>query len=170
MKKDDTQKIYELAFLVNPSLPEEELLSLIGNVRSWAKDAGCEISKETMPQKRKLGYSVNKFQSAFLVSLIIKGPSDVPEILNKKIIAENNILRHLFVNYTQKELDQLEQIGKAVRIRREVSLQPAQVTSPTPISSAPIKEEAPKEKEEAMDKESLKEIDKRLEEILGKSF
>ena len=169
MKKDDTQKIYELALLINPSLPEEELLSLIGNLRNWAKDASCEIVKETVPQKRKLGYSVNKFQSAFLVSLIIKGPSDVPEILNKKIIAEDNILRHLFVNYAQKELDQLEQTGKAIRIRREVALQPAQATI-SPISPTPIKKEAPKEKEEAMDKESLKEIDKRLEEILGKGF
>jgi len=165
MDSDDKQKIYELAFLANPSLPGEDLLSLVEKVRTWAKDAGCEIVKETIPQKRKLGYSIEKFQSAFLISLIIKGPSGTPEILDKKIIAENNILRHIFVNYTQKELDQLEQSGKVIRIRREVVSQPAQTTM---VSPKPIKEGVLKE--ESMDKESLKEIDKRLEEILGKSL
>ena len=94
----------------------------------------------------------------------MKGPSSAPEILDKKIIVENSILRHLFVNYTQKELDQLEQ-GRTIRTRREPVLSSAQTTI---TSSAPTKEATPKE--EAMDKESLKEIDKRLEEILGKNI
>ncbi|MEK7119933.1 MAG: 30S ribosomal protein S6 [Patescibacteria group bacterium] len=164
MDSDDKQKIYELAFLANPSLPEEELLALVEKVRNWAKETGCEIIKEGAMQKRKLGYSVGKFQSAFLISLLMKGPSSAPEILDKKIIVENSILRHLFVNYTQKELDQLEQ-GRTIRTRREPVLSSAQTTI---TSSAPTKEATPKE--EAMDKESLKEIDKRLEEILGKNI
>jgi len=161
MDLDDKQKIYELSFLANPSLPEEELLSLIEKVRTWAKDAGCEIVKETIPQKRKLGHSIKKFQSAFLVSLTIKGSPETPEILDKKIIIENSILRHLFVNYTQKELDQMEQVGKTIRVRREIVSQPMQTAASSP---KPVREET------AVDRESLKEIDKRLEEILGKSL
>ena len=165
MDSDDKQKIYELAFLASPSLPEKDLLALVEKVRSWVKEVGCEIIKEGATQKRKLGHSVGKFQSAFLISLLMRGPSSAPEILGKKITVENNILRHLFVNYTQKELDQLDQIGRVVRIRREPVLSSAQTTI---TSSAPTKEVTPKE--EAMDKESLKEIDNRLEEILGKSL
>jgi small subunit ribosomal protein S6 len=168
MNLDDKQKIYELAFLVNPSLSEDELSNLINKAKNWVKEAGCEIIKEGATQKRKLGYSVKKFQSAFLVSLFIKGSPSTPEILNKKIAIENNILRHLFVNYTQKELDQLEQTSKVIKIRKAPTLSSSTQTA-TP--STHTKEAELKEKEEeVMDKESLKEIDKRLEEILSKSL
>lgn len=168
---DDSQKtIYEITFLANPSLTEADLVALVDKVRNWLYEAGAEMIKEIPPQKRKLSYLVRKVQSAFLVTMVVKGPSSLPAVVDEKIKLESQILRHIFITYTEKEFSQLEESN--AKIASKPTIKPEAAGTPTEtIPAAPAPETAPRTSEPVVvDNKSLEEIDKKLEEILNKDY
>jgi len=137
---------YELTYLISTDVSREELKNLSEKIKSFIQEEGA-IKKTTEPSKTKLGYPIEEKREAFLVILNFSfqptadqpkaGSSEKIAKLEKKLKAENQILRYMILN---KDLP--EKVLRSKRTRSEL-------------------------KTKESEKVELKEIDKKIEEILN---
>lgn len=143
-------KNYEFAYLLSPSLSEEEVLSQAGKLTSLVEESKGMIRKVEEPKKRHLAYPIKKQNSAFFGWTTFSMAKEFAPALEKKLRGQEQILRYMLVEE--------EEITTRPFMLRTI---PAR---PRPLQSHPIPREAPKV-DEKLDLEAL---DKKLEEILGK--
>lgn len=88
-------RIYDLVLVFKSSLTEDKRKKLIDTVLSWAK--GAKATKTDMWGSKPLSYPIKKEVSGYYVYLIIESEVGVPTDFEKKILAQEDILRHLVV-------------------------------------------------------------------------
>jgi len=141
-------KNYQLTYLISPDLSEKELKNLSEKIKNFIREETGTLEKITEPSKRELGYPIQKRAEGFLATLDFSLGAEKLGNLENKLKSEKQILRYLIL------------IKKVVRerpkriIKKEVS---PRIKKPLEIT----KKVTPPKKVE------LKEIDKKIEEILG---
>lgn len=133
-------KLYELTYLISPEISESELKLLEEKINSLIQEGGGVLHQLTLPIKKKMAYPIKKKREAFFSNLSFQLEAEKLENFEKKLRAEEKILRYLIL--TKPRL-------KEILVRRRL---PRKV-----IAKIPVKEK----------KVELKEIEKKLEEILG---
>ena len=142
-------KNYELTYLISINVSEEELKNLSENIKSFIQEEEGAIKKTIQPFKTNLAItskSKNETQSFLTVLNFSLSPGKIAN-LEKKLKAENQILRYIILN---KDLSQ-----KQVRPRR---INPKTIAKEL---DKPLNEQSKSGKVE------LKEIDEKIEEILN---
>lgn len=150
---DSETKNYEIAYLINPDVAEDEVFGEAGKITGFVQEARGMVGHIEEPRRCHLAYPIEEFgQAYFGWTTFVIAPGELSE-LKKKIKAEKNIVRFIISAEVQKPII------------------PPRVMRPRP--SAPLanldeikafEPQAPKEE----DKVKIEELDKRLEEILGK--
>jgi ribosomal protein S6 len=148
-------KNYEIAYLLSSGIPEEEVLTYVGKLTAAIESVGGSVGRAEEPQKRKLAYPIKKERFAYFgyTTFSLENPRGLAE-LEKKIKLESKVLRYLIT----EEVSQPPVRKLYIRERRE-----PQLLKETQQPPAVTKRE-PEEKE----KLDIVELDKKLEEILGK--
>lgn len=149
MEQDVKKQLYEIGFLAISSLMEEEARDFHQKIKNEAQEFGALVEDEGGIEKIRLSYPIKKHLEAHLGSFkFILDPAKIDKF-NSKLKAETQILRYLCV--------------KTVRPQQyQISTKP--FSTPQTFLSPQIPKEIKKE-EPAI---SVEEIDKKLEEILGK--
>ncbi len=144
-------KMYELTYLISPNLMTEEIISLQNKLAlSIHEKEGVLIS--SLPTIRKqLAFPIKKKMTAFLTTIVFQITIEGKEKLEKELTLENNILRYLLLNKVPP---------KKVKMKRK-PLTDFKATE----EKAKITEVKP-EKTKEEQKIELKDIDKKLDEIL----
>ena len=127
---------YELTYLISSDVSGEELKNLSEKIKSFVQEEEGIIKKTTEPSKTKLGYSIKEKEQGFLTILNFSFPPEKIANLEKKLKTENQILRYMILN---KDLSKKILYPKRTR---------------------------PDLKTKESEKVELKEIDKKIEEIL----
>lgn len=136
-------KNYELTFLITPEISEEEAKAFSQKIVSLIQEEGGVLVGEANLLNKKLAYSIKKQTQAYLAVLFFQLEPQKLANLEKKLKAEKQILRYLILTKVPVK----EKLVKAKRVPK------------LPISRKPT----PKTKEKKVE---LKEIEKKLEEIL----
>jgi len=131
-------KLYELSYLINPDLSEEERKGVSEEITSLVQEKGGILGKISKATKIKLGYLIKNQNIAFLKTLTFYLSPEKIKDLGGNLKKRKELLRLVIV--TQKEPK------RAAKAPRKVE----------PLGPKP------KEKE----KVELKDIEKKLEEIL----
>lgn len=137
-------QLYQLDYLVSPQASEQEAQSIGEKIKSLIEKENGSIIKTEPLIKQMLAYKIKKFNEAFLAGLIFNLETEKLKELEKELRSEKNILRHLMFK---------KKLVKAKAKRRKII---------KPSKEVKILKDKPKKKVE------LKEIEKKLEEILGK--
>ncbi len=139
-------RYYELTYLISPELPENQLKELSQKIEDFIiKESGL-LGKKADPVKRKLGYPLKKKREAFLATLNFNFAPDNLEKLEKLLKNEKEILRYIILTKQPPE-----------KIKEKIQRRPLKKKD---LSEPPIRiRESPKIE--------LKEIDKKIEEILN---
>ena len=141
-------KKYELAYLLSPAVPEEEVLTWAGKFAKLIEDVGGMVRHQETPQKRKLAFLVKKERNGYFGWTTFTAAPEAIGALEKTLKAVENLLRHIIV--AEKEI-----------------IQPVRTFMPRPIITPRTRPPVvPVERPE--EKLDLEELDKKLEEILGK--
>lgn len=147
------QKNYEFAYLLRPSVPEAEVSAVVAKLAAIIQEHNGTIRRQEEPRKRQLAYPVKKERLAYFGWITFSASPEVLAGLKKKLAGETEVLRPLLVE---------EDMTK-------YSLPPRRTYTPRPtpsqakLSARPgLAEETPAEKLD------LDELDKKLDEILGK--
>ena len=151
---DSGVKHYEIAYLINPDISEDEVFGVAGRITGAVQDASGVVGRIEEPKKRALAYPIRKFKEAYFGwTTFASAPSSVADIA-KRLRQEPSIIRRLISEEVKRPM--LPPRPPRPRLRREVGAPLGEVRPFTPA--------APKEEDQA----KIEELDKRLEEILGK--
>jgi small subunit ribosomal protein S6 len=110
-------KQYETGFLISPNLTEEETEKLILQMAEIVSQKKGKMVREDRWGKRKLAYSINKFEEAFYVFFYYEGEPDVPSELERRFKQTDAILRYLTVRKEAK--DTIRKKKKSIQARDE---------------------------------------------------
>ncbi len=150
---DSESKNYEVAYLLAPSMTDEEALGHAGELSVLIEGEGGAIRHLETPKKRKLMYAIKKQNTGYFAWTVFSAAPTAVIVLNKKISIVPEVLRHMIVE-------------------EEVETRKPYIRSFTPRASAgagaPAPKAIPREEQKPDEKLDLEALDKRLEEILGK--
>lgn len=144
----DAAKKYECAYLLPPSVPEEEVLMHASRLAKIVEEAGAVIRRSEAPKKRRLSYEIKKQINAYFGWIAFEATPESVKGIEKKIKNEN-ILRYLIVEENDSHASIVSQ-------RYTPSRRPAESTP------------SGREGEKPEEKLDLEALDKKLAEILGK--
>lgn len=135
---------YEIAYLISPLVSEENVFGEAGKITGFLQDTHGVLGHIEEPKKIRLSYPIKKFREAhFGWTRFFIHPKYIAD-LEKKLTREETIIRYLIV---------------------EAEEEPVVTRLPKPRPEPRAEKPAPPQPEEKID---IEELDKRLEEILGK--
>lgn len=148
-------KKYEIAYLVNPDVPEDAVIGEAGKITGFIQELHGVVGRIEEPKKQKLAYLIGDSRNAYFGwTTFTIAPEQLIE-LQKRLKLEKSILRHLIVEETKQPVSEQ---------RPRVSVRPTYTSTRPTLPTGELSEPKPLKEE---DQERMKEIDKRLEEILG---
>lgn len=88
-------RTYELVLVLKSSLPEVQRKKILDSIKLWLKD--MKIVKEDDWGQKTLSYKIKKETSGYFAVLHLEGENPIVQDLEKRIIGQESILRHLLV-------------------------------------------------------------------------
>jgi len=146
---------YELTCLISPALSEEDAQKISQKIKDFIQEESGSLEKIILPVKKSLIYLVKKQENAYLIIANFQLAPEKMKNLLKKLKSENQIIRYTLLN---KKLLK-ESVKKESRRRIPFSAGEAEKKS--------AGEYSPAASQTKNKKVELKEIDKKLKEILN---
>jgi small subunit ribosomal protein S6 len=87
---------YELLFVLDPDLDEEQKAALVETVKSVINNGG-EAGEADVWGDRRLAYAINKKNTGYYVVLPFKADADLPKELDRRLRINENVMRHIIV-------------------------------------------------------------------------
>jgi small subunit ribosomal protein S6 len=131
---------YEVMFIVRPDVVDEELDKLVAGFESTVTTGGGTIKNSEKLGRRKLAYTVRKFNDGNYVLLTIAADGTVVAELERRLRVTEPVIKFITVRMDEEE-KRLAKIKahRASHVKR--SAQP--VHAPAPVAAAPVAPAAP---------------------------
>ena len=130
---------YELMFIVRPDMVDEDLNKLISTLESSVTAAGGTIKSEIWG-KRRLAYTVRRFNDGIFVLLMIEGAGAIVREVERRLRVTEPVIKFITVR-TDEEIKRLDKIKKIRDARKKASAAPTAPVTPeagTAPVSAPV--------------------------------
>src|SRR5580692_4374510 len=130
------QRTYEIMFIVRPDILDEDLDKLIAGLEANITQGGGSIKSMEKLGRRKLAYTVRKFNDGNYVLLTIDADGKLVHELERRMRVSEPVIKFITVRMDeeQKRLDKI----KAIRAtRKKLSAQP--------VAAVPVAEASPVE-------------------------
>jgi len=129
-------RTYELMFIVRPDMTDEDLDKLISNLQSVVPASGGTVKSVDKMGKRRLAYTVRRFNDGIYVLLVVEGGGAMIHELERRLRVTEPVIKFLTVRIDeeQKRLAKIKALRDA---RKKVSAQPA---APAEEAAAPAAE------------------------------
>jgi small subunit ribosomal protein S6 len=113
-------------FIIDPTVPDEGVESIVGQMEGVIKDGGGTIDKTDRWGKRKLAYRVKKRDEGFYVLIQFSAGADVVKEIGRRLKVHEQVLKYLTVRIDEK-LQWLEKRKKEreKRAQRKAAAAPA---------------------------------------------
>jgi small subunit ribosomal protein S6 len=104
-------KQYELCVLIRPDIEEGVLDGVVSQVQDLITSRGGEILRTDRWNKRYLAYPIKKYTEGYYVIVRWLGTGDALADLNYQLRYNDNVLRHMILNYTETERKRKKRTG-----------------------------------------------------------
>ena len=89
---------YELMFVIDPRLTDEEIVGLGDQYKEMIQAAGGDVWREESWGKRKLAYQINKLsEGSYVLFFVRSGDGKVFDEVEQRLRQNENVLRYLTV-------------------------------------------------------------------------
>jgi small subunit ribosomal protein S6 len=96
-------RIYETGFLLAPNLSEEETEKIITQMIDVISQKEGKLIKQERWGKRRMAYSIKRFNEAFYIFLHYEGKEDIPLELERRFKQTDAVLRYLTLKKEAQE-------------------------------------------------------------------
>jgi len=129
-------RTYELMFIVRPDMVDEDLNKLISTLESSVTAAHGTVKSEIWG-KRRLAYTVRRFNEGIFVLLILEGTGAMVHELERRLRVTEPVIKFLTVriDLEQKRLDKVKAIRDARR-KASAAAPSAEVAGEAPAVTA----------------------------------
>jgi len=130
-------RTYELMFIVRPDMTEEDQDKLISNLESAVSSSGGQVKNVEKMGKRRLAYTVRKFNDGLYILLTFEGGGGLVHELERRLRVSEPVIKFLSVRIDeeQKRLDKIKAIRDAKRKAAPVSA-PSETAGEAPAVTA----------------------------------
>jgi small subunit ribosomal protein S6 len=111
-------RTYELMFIVRPDMAEEEQDKLISTLESAVTSTGGSVKSVERLGKRRLAYTVRRFQDGLYILLTVEGSGELIHELERRLRVTEQVIKFLTVRIDQEQKRQ-EKIKKIREARRK---------------------------------------------------
>jgi small subunit ribosomal protein S6 len=136
---DKLKRMYETTFIVNASLDDTQVDSVIGRVQDTITKNGGSITATNKWGRKRLAYSINKKTNGFYVNVEFDAPGTVLALLERSFQLDEMILRYLTIVLDRKAL-KARAVAAAAPAPKE---EPAPVPTREPLFAEPNTEKKP---------------------------
>jgi small subunit ribosomal protein S6 len=133
-------RTYELMFIVRPDMTDEDLDKLISTLQSVVPPSGGTVVRVDKMGKRRLAYTVRRFNDGVYVLMVIEGGGPVIHELERRLRVTEPVIKFLTVR-VDEEHKRLDKIKKLRDAKKKISAQPAAaaaVPAEAPAAPAPV--------------------------------
>ncbi len=141
-------KAYELTYIISPEISSEEAETTAKEIDSGIQAGEGVVVKSEKPQAKTLSYAIKGRASGFVGSIEFQMEPENLGQLQEKLQKDGKIIRHIVI------------IKEPVRVRKERRTR-------TPMQSTSETKPETKTEESSKLKVELKDIEQKLDEILG---
>jgi small subunit ribosomal protein S6 len=130
---------YEIMFIVRPDVEEAELDKLVETVSGYVTHGGGEIKSTEKMGRRRLAYTVQKFNDGFYILLIVEAPASLISEIERRLRVNEQVIKFITVRTDEED----KRVAKIKKHRSEHVKRSAQPTASP--EAAPVAEAAPVE-------------------------
>jgi len=129
-------RTYEIMFIVRPDVEEADLDKLIEGFSGNVTSGGGEVKTVEKMGRRRLAYTVRKFNDGFYVLLTIAAEGKLITEIERRLRVSEPVIKFITVRMDEEE-KRLAKV-KAIRDTKvKRSAQPIQHQAPAPVATAP---------------------------------
>jgi small subunit ribosomal protein S6 len=150
------RRVYETTLIINAALEDNDIDSVISKVSGYIENNGGEIQEINKWGRRRLAFPINKKFNGFYVHLVFETmPNSVP-VLERFLVLEDTILRHLTLELSH-ELRDLRKQRAADEEQRRREKEEAEAAEKSDVKKEAKKVEPAKEEKEVQEEKEVKE-------------
>lgn len=86
---------YQLVLVLKASLSEVQRKKVLETIKSWLK--GVKVATEEEWGQKPLSYSIKREAAGFYLNLMLEAKDSFPLDFEKKLVAQDDVLRHLLL-------------------------------------------------------------------------
>jgi small subunit ribosomal protein S6 len=120
--------MYELMYIVNPVLSDEQTKEIVNRVTKFIEDNGGEIVEVEERGSQRLSFPIQKKKNGYYVLTIFRSAGTIVAPLERALKINDDVLRHMVLRYDTKMQRHYEQQGveKAQAAAEQPAEQPAE--------------------------------------------
>ena len=137
-------RTYEIMFIVRPDVEEADLDKLIEGFSGNVTSGGGEVKTVEKMGRRRLAYTVRKFNDGFYVLLTIAAEGKLITEIERRLRVSEPVIKFITVRMDEEEkrLAKVKAIRdtKVKRSAQPIQHAPAPTAAPVPVAEAPAAE------------------------------
>src|ERR1700677_4251366 len=137
-EKQTMQRFYEVMFIVRPDVADEDLDKLIAALEQTVTGGGGALRSTEKLGRRKLAYTVRKFNDGNYVLLTIDADGVLVAELERRLRVSEPVIKFITVRMDEEE-KRLAKVRPIRATRKKLSAIPPAA----PVEAAPVAEAAP---------------------------
>ena len=119
----NTKPLYETTFIINASIEDSQIESLINHTQELITSNGGEIAAINKWGRKRLAYAIDKKNNGYYVNIEFNAPGPLLGRLEHSFLLDENVLRFLTIHLDKKALAARE---------RSLIPPPAPIAAPLP--------------------------------------
>ncbi|MEI9978874.1 MAG: 30S ribosomal protein S6 [Edaphobacter sp.] len=130
-------RTYEVMFIVRPDVEEADLDKLIEGFQKNVTDGGGEVKSVEKMGRRRLAYTVRKFNDGFYVLLVVVAQGSLITEIERRLRVSEQVIKFITVRIDEEE----KRLAKVKAIRDTKVKRSAQPHAAPAVEAAPVEAE-----------------------------
>ena len=130
-------RFYEVMFIVRPDVLEEDLDKLVENFSGTVTAGGGAIRSVEKLGRRKLAYTVRKFNDGNYVLLTIDADGPLVAELERRLRVSEPVIKYITVRMDEEE-KRLDKVRALRASKKKLSAMPAGGEAPASVPAQPV--------------------------------
>jgi small subunit ribosomal protein S6 len=120
-----SNRSYEIMFIVRPDIEEAEIDKLVETFSGYVTGGGGVVKQTEKMGRRRLAYTVRKFNDGFYVLLIVDSPASLIHEIERRLRVSEQVIKFITVR-TDEEEKRVAKIKKHrdAHVKRSAQVQP----------------------------------------------
>lgn len=139
-----SNRSYEIMFIVRPDIEEAEIDKIVETFSGYVTQGGGTVKQTEKMGRRRLAYTVRKFNDGFYVLLIVESPASLIHEIERRLRVSEQVIKFITVR-TDEEEKRVAKIKKHrdAHVKRSALPQPGAEATQPEATEAPAAEATP---------------------------
>jgi len=137
---DSLNRSYEIMFIVRPDVEDAEIDKIVETFSGYVTQGGGTVKSTEKMGRRRLAYTVRKFNDGFYVLLIVDAPASAIAEIERRLRVSEQVIKFITVRTDEEE----KRVAKIKKHRdAHVKRSALPTSAPAESTEAPAVAEAP---------------------------